>query len=201
MGRARSLLPAMNNPLLRAAGWIDEARVSEEREPDAMALATTTRDGHPSVRIVLCRGIDSRGIRFFTSYESRKGGELNDNPRAAVVFHWASLGRQLRIEGSVSRLPAKDSDAYFHARPRGHQLSGAVSPQSREIGDLEELRRKVVELAKRYDGQDVPRPPTWGGYFIEAASVEFWTRGEDRLHERERWDLRAGLWRSARLAP
>ena len=191
----------MSSPLLRAAGWIDEARVSEEREPDAMALATTTREGRPSVRIVLCRGIDSRGIRFFTSYESRKGQELDSNPFAAAVFHWASLGRQLRIEGAVSRLPAKDSDEYFHARPRGHQLSGAVSPQSREIAHLDELRRGVAELAKRCNGQPVPRPATWGGYYIEAASVEFWTRGEDRLHARERWERRDGVWRSARLAP
>jgi pyridoxamine 5'-phosphate oxidase len=191
----------MNNPLLRASGWIDEARVSEEREPDAMALATTTSEGRPSVRIVLCRGIDSKGIRFFTSYESRKGHELLENPYAAVVFLWASLGRQLRIEGSVSRLPAKDSDAYFHARPRGHQLSGAVSPQSREIGDLEELRVRVAELTKRTNGQEVPRPATWGGYYIEASAVEFWIQGEDRLHDRERWELRGGVWRSARLAP
>ncbi len=189
------------NPLLRASGWLDEARVSEEREPEAMALAAATADGRPSVRMVLCRGIDSRGLRFFTGYESRKGRELDANPHAAVAFHWASLGRQLRVEGPVSRLSGADSDAYFQGRPRGHQISGAVSPQSRPIASLDELRQQTAELTRRFEGRDIPRPVTWGGYFIEARVVEFWTRGDDRLHERQRWDLEGGVWKPTLLAP
>jgi pyridoxamine 5'-phosphate oxidase len=189
-------------PLQRAARWLEEAhRAQAEKEPDAMALATVGSDGAPSVRFVLCRGIDARGLRFFTNYESRKGLELAADPRAAVVFHWHSLGRQLRAEGAIERLTAAESDAYFAGRPRGHQLSALASPQSRPIGGLDELRRRASELDRQHAGRDVPRPAWWGGYRLVPTVVELWTRGTDRLHERIRFELRDGKWHEERLAP
>ena len=166
-----------------------------------MALATVGADGAPSVRLVLCRGIDARGLRFFTNYESRKAHELDANARAAAVFHWQSLGRQLRVEGTVERLPLAESDAYFASRPRGHQLSALASPQSRAIADLEELRLRASELDRQYANRDVPRPTFWGGYRLVPTTIELWQRGADRLHERIRFDLRGGQWRETRLAP
>lgn len=189
-------------PLERAAQWLKDAHHAEaEKEPDAMALATVGAGGAPSVRFVLCRGIDARGLRFFTNYESRKGLELDANPRAAVVFHWHSLGRQLRAEGTIERLSAAESDAYFASRPRGHQLSALASPQSRPIGGLDELRRHTKELERQYAGTNVPRPGSWGGYLLAPAAVEFWLRGAERLHERTRFELRDGKWREERLGP
>jgi pyridoxamine 5'-phosphate oxidase len=189
-------------PIERAARWLEEAhRAGTEKEPDAMALATVGAGGAPSVRFVLCRGIDARGLRFFTNYESRKGHELDANPRAAVVFHWHSLGRQLRVEGAIERLEAAESDAYFAGRPRGHQLSALASPQSRPIGGLDELRQRASELDRQYAGRDVPRPEGWGGYRLVPTVVELWTRGADRLHERIRFELRGGRWNEEQLAP
>jgi pyridoxamine 5'-phosphate oxidase len=189
-------------PLQRAAAWLDEARRAEpEKDPDAMALATVGADGAPSVRFVLCRGIDARGLRFFTNYESRKGVELSSNPKAAVVFHWHSLGRQLRAEGIVERLAPAESDAYFAGRPRGHQLSALASPQSRPIGDLDELRQRASELDRQYAGRDVPRPEWWGGYRLVPTVVELWQRGANRLHQRARFELRDGQWHEEHLAP
>src|SRR5579864_2371766 len=157
-------------PLETLAAWIEEAGERGALEPEAMALATATRAGIPSVRIVLCRGIDAKGIRFFTNYESRKGVELDHNPRAAAVFYWASLGRQLRVDGEVERLSAAESDAYFHSRPRGHQLSAWASAQSRPLASQDELRRRMEELNAQYQGRHVPRPSYWGGFLLRAAA-------------------------------
>jgi pyridoxamine 5'-phosphate oxidase len=188
-------------PLERAAAWIREARESGVPEPEAMALATVSPSGAPSVRIVLCRGVDSRGLRFFTNYESRKGEELRHNPRAAVVFHWAALGRQLRVEGAVERLPAAESDAYFAERPREHRLSALASAQSRPIRSLQDVRERVDELRRDLVGQAVTRPPFWGGYLIVADVVELWTRGADRLHDRVRFTRQGSEWIAQCLAP
>ncbi len=166
-----------------------------------MALATVGADGAPSVRFVLCRGIDARGLRFFSNYESRKAQEMNADARAAAVFHWHTLGRQLRVEGSVERLEPAESDAYFASRPRGHQLSAHASPQSRAIGSLDELRRRAEELDRQWAGREVPRPAFWGGYRLVPTAVELWQRGADRLHDRTRFELRDGAWYQARLAP
>jgi pyridoxamine 5'-phosphate oxidase len=191
------------DPLARVAAWIEEARAAGVYDPDAMALATADAGGAPSVRIVLCRGVDERGVRFFTNYESRKGRELGENARAAAVFHWAQLGRQLRIEGDVERVSAAESDAYFAARPRGHQLSARASPQSRTIGSLDEVRRRYREEDAASGGAPtVPRPEYWGGYRIVARAVEFWVQGADRLHERELFErVDGGGWSSRHLAP
>jgi pyridoxamine 5'-phosphate oxidase len=189
-------------PLETLAAWIEEALERGATEPESMALATSTLAGAPSVRIVLCRGIDARGLRFFTNYESRKGVELDRNPRAATAFHWPVLGRQTRVEGDVERLPATESDAYFDARPRGHQLSAWASAQSRPLANQDELRRRMEELSLQYPmGRPVPRPPYWGGFLLRAVAVELWAEGTDRLHDRVRYELRESAWTAQRLSP
>jgi pyridoxamine 5'-phosphate oxidase len=195
--------PAAVNPLQTLADWLEEARQRGAPEPDAMALATATRSGEPAVRIVLCRGIDARGLRFFTNYESRKGHELEANPRGAVSFFWAVLDRQVRVEGRVERLSAADSDAYFRQRPRGHQLGAWASAQSQPLASLEDLRGESDRLDAQYNGQEIPRPPHWGGFLLRPTSVELWTRGAERLHDRVRYEPHGadGQWTAARLAP
>jgi pyridoxamine 5'-phosphate oxidase len=196
-------MTAVHRPLQTLALWLDEARATEAPEPEAMALATVGPDGRPSVRIVLCRGIGADGLSFFTNYDSRKGRELAGCAHAAAAFHWPLLRRQVRVEGDVTMLSAADSDAYFRSRPRGSQLSAAVSPQSAPIESLERLREDKRRLEASLDGAAVPRPPHWGGYLLQATRVELWTNGEDRLHERLLFE-RAGLgspWVLKRLAP
>jgi pyridoxamine 5'-phosphate oxidase len=189
------------DPLETLAQWLEEARRRGMAEPEAMALATATPAGVPSVRIVLCRGIDDRGLRFFTNYESQKGLELGANPRAAATFLWPVLERQVRVEGRAERLPAAESDAYFAGRPRGHQISAWVSSQSRPVSSLESLRQRAAELETEHQGRPIPRPPYWGGYLLRPNSVELWTRGADRLHDRVRHERTAAGWTSVRLAP
>jgi pyridoxamine 5'-phosphate oxidase len=189
------------DPLERLATLIEEARRRGAPEPEAMALGTATRDGAPSVRVVLCRGVDARGVRFFTNYDSRKGAELEANTRAATTFFWPVLDVQVRLEGVVERLPAAESDAYFAGRPRGHQLSAWVSAQSRPIAGVEDLRTRARQLTQQYAGRDVPRPAYWGGYLLRPGSIEFWTRGQDRLHERVRFERDGTSWRTTCLSP
>ena len=189
------------SPLQTVAAWLEEARRAGVAEADAMALATVGADGRPSVRFVLCRGIDEEGISFFTSYDSRKGRELAARPQAAVVFHWAATRHQVRVEGNVTVLSAAASDAYFHSRARGSQLSGSVSPQSEPIENLDELRERRRQLDESLHGGPVPRPSNWGGYRIHASSVELWTSGEDRLHDRIRYEREGSVWVAQRLAP
>jgi pyridoxamine 5'-phosphate oxidase len=189
------------SPLSTLASWIAEAEAKGVLEPVAMALATVGAGGVPSVRFVLCRGIDEAGVRFFTNYDSRKGRELAQNPGAAAVFHWAALQRQVRIEGRIERLSDEDSDAYFSSRPRGSQIASAVSPQSRPITALEDLYARCADLEARLAGAPIPRPPHWGGYLLRATSVELWQGGVDRLHDRILYERRGDLWSSTRLAP
>ena len=196
--------PATGTPLETLASWLEEARHANVLEPEAMALATVGRDGVPSVRIVLCRGIDAEGVVFYTNYASRKGNELSLNPRAAVVFHWAALGRQVRLEGAVAKVRAAQSDAYFHSRPHGSQLAACVSPQSQPIADLSVLEERKSKLEVTLGRSEVPRPALWGGYCLRAQAVELWTAGRDRLHRRVRYDrdLESGAWgRGQLLAP
>jgi pyridoxamine 5'-phosphate oxidase len=196
-------MTAAYHPLQTLALWLDEARTAGAAEPEAMALATVGTDGRPSVRIVLCRGIGGDGLSFFTNYDSRKGRELAGCAHAAAAFHWPVLRRQVRVEGDVSMLSAADSDAYFRSRPRGSQLSAAVSLQSAPIESLERLREDQRRLDASLGGAVVPRPPRWGGYLLQAMRVELWTNGEDRLHERLLFE-RTGPgsdWVLQRLAP
>ena len=184
------------DPVAQLRAWLDEARAAGVELPEAMTLATATPDGAPSARMVLLKEAGDRGLSFFTSYESRKGTELADNPRAALVLYWHVLGRQVRVEGSVGRLPEAESDAYFESRPPGSRRSAAVSPQSRVIGSRRELEQAAEEL-----GDDVIRPTSWGGYLLVPSKWEFWQHRVDRLHDRFRYRLEDGGWIVERLAP
>src|SRR5262245_59585391 len=168
-----------------------------------MALATVTPEGVPSVRYVLCRGIDARGVRFFTNYDSRKAHDLDATGRAAGVFFWAGLAppRQVRVEGRVVRATAEESDAYFASRPRGNQVSAAVSPQSRPIASLEDVAAQARALEERLAGKPVPRPEGWGGYWLVADAVELWQGRADRMHDRTRYERVGEQWEGTRLAP
>jgi pyridoxamine 5'-phosphate oxidase len=190
---------AANDPLTQFDLWFDEAGKAVA-VPEAMALATASPDGAPSVRMVLLKGADESGFAFFSNYESRKGGQLNANPRAALLFHWRELGRQVRIEGTVERLSDEESDRYFHQRPLGARLSAWVSPQSEVIGSRDELTERV-ETMREHLGSELVRPPHWGGYRLAPAVYEFWQHRDDRLHDRLRYRRDGGRWLRERLAP
>jgi pyridoxamine 5'-phosphate oxidase len=196
--RRRDLDP---DPLRQFAAWYEEARGVGESLPEAVALATATPDGRPSVRMVLLKGFDERGFSFFSGYESRKGQELARNDRAALCFYWHSLGRQVRVEGRAERLPAGESDAYFATRPAGAQLSAAVSRQSDVVPDRHELETAVTALRSRLSDAPVSRPEHWGGFLVAPEGYEFWQHREDRLHDRFRYALQGGGWLIERLAP
>jgi pyridoxamine 5'-phosphate oxidase len=180
--------------------WFAEAVSANLSHPEAMTLATATRDGLPGARIVLLRGFDEAGFVFFTNYQSRKGRELANNPRASLLLHWPDLGRQVRIEGAVEVVTTDESDAYFRTRPRGNQLAAWISPQSEVIADRQTLLGKMQQLAMQYP-DEVPRPPFWGGYRVRPHSIEFWQTRENRLHDRLRYRQTPTGWVRERLAP
>ncbi|WP_028057252.1 pyridoxamine 5'-phosphate oxidase [Candidatus Solirubrobacter pratensis] len=188
------------DPLERFREWYERAVASGVLEPEAMALATSTPDGAPSVRFVLLKGIDARGVAFYTNYESRKGRELDANPRAAVAVLWKPLQLQVRLEGAVERLSQEESDAYFSTRGRGSRLGAWASAQSTEIPDRSVLDERLAEASARYPG-DVPRPGYWGGFMLRPDVIEFWEGRPDRLHDREEFRRADGAWRSRRLSP
>jgi pyridoxamine 5'-phosphate oxidase len=189
------------HPLSLVREWFEEAAASGIIEAERMALATATPDGRPSVRIVLLKGIDDDGIQFFTNYESRKGRELDANPRAAATLYWQPLYRAARLEGPVERLSGEESDAYFATRPRGAQVGAWASAQGSVLRDRAELEERVREVERRFP-DEVPRPDYWGGYRLRPDAVELWQGRPDRLHDREHF-LRQedGTWRAERLAP
>lgn len=195
----------MTDPIQQFQNWFNEAEKAKIEEAEAMVLSTAAPTGEPSSRVVLFRGIIDGGFSFFTNYQSRKGGELEQNARAALLFYWRELGRQVRIEGEVKKLSEAASDQYWNSRPRGSQLSAAVSPQSKEVASVEELREKVRALERELSGRPVPRPKHWGGFHVLPLRLEFWVRGDDRMHERVVY-LRQkghsnGAWTSRRLGP
>jgi pyridoxamine 5'-phosphate oxidase len=191
----------VDDPLTLFESWLAEARDAEGFDADAMAVATATPDGAPSARMVLLKGFDERGIVFFTNYGSRKGDELERNPHAAILFHWPSLGRQVRIEGPVSRVERSESEAYARSRPRESQLSALASPQSQVVPDREWLERRVEELDREHAGQELPVRDDWGGYRVEPVAWEFWEHRDNRLHDRHRYERDGDGWRVERLAP
>ena len=182
--------------------WLGQARAAQPDDFTAMVLATADRDGRPAARVVLLKGVDERGFVFYTHYASAKGRELAANPRAALVFYWSALERQVRIEGSVERTTREESEAYFASRPRGSRLGAWASPQSRPLAGREELERRVEEAAERFAEGDVPLPDDWGGFRVFPETVEFWQGRPSRLHDRLRYvRLPEGGWRVERLAP
>jgi len=185
-----------NDPLVQFQRWFVEAG-----EANQMALATAAPDATPSVRMVLLKAADEDGFVFFTSYGSRKGGELEANPHAALLFHWDAPGRQVRIEGPVERVSAAESDGYFATRPRGAQLAAAASRQGRTLANRAQLDEAVAELAREFEGRDVPRPEHWGGYRVRPESYEFWQHRDDRLHDRLRYRRDGDGWLLERVAP
>jgi pyridoxamine 5'-phosphate oxidase len=190
------------DPIRQFALWFDEACESGNPEFNAMTLATATPDGRPSARMVLLRGADERGFAFFTNYESRKARELEANPLAALVFFWHELERQVRIEGRVERVSAKESDTYFQSRPQGARIGAWASPQSQVIAGRDVLEAKFAEIESRHQGESIPRPANWGGYRLVPHSIEFWQGRPNRLHDRLRYTRRpAGSWVIERLAP
>jgi pyridoxamine 5'-phosphate oxidase len=189
------------DPVVQFGRWFDDARAADLVEPSAMTLATATADGVPSARMVLLRGVDERGFVFYTNYESRKAAELAANPRAALVFWWGALQRQVRVEGPVQPTSQEESAAYFRTRPPGSRLSAWASPQSRVIPGREVLDQRVAELAARHPDGDVPLPPFWGGYRLVPEVVELWQQRPNRLHDRLRYTRTPGGWRLERLAP
>lgn len=192
---------AGDDPLSLFDRWLADALAAGFDEPNAMALATATPDGRPSVRIVLLKGLDARGLVFFTGYDSRKGRELEANPRAAATMLWHPLQRQVRVEGSVTRLDAAESDAYFASRPRGSQIGAVASPQSRPIPDRQALEERVAEVEHVFADREIIRPPGWGGYRIAVESIEFWQGRTNRLHDRLLFTATADGWTRQRLAP
>jgi pyridoxamine 5'-phosphate oxidase len=187
------------DPLRQFERWFEDARAGIP-VPEAVALATATPDGRPSARMVLLKGADGRGFSFYTNSESRKGRELEENPRAALLFHWQPLGRQVRIEGSVERVPDDEAAAYFRTRPLGSRLAAWASPQSRPLADRAELERLYAEASSRHAGEP-QLPPHWGGYRLLPDAYEFWEHGDDRLHDRVRYERDAVGWSRTRLAP
>ena len=190
------------DPIVLVREWYDEAVAAGVPEPEAMALATASSEGMPSVRIVLLKGIDEQGIRFFTNYESRKGRELDANPRAAATLYWQPLQRAVRLEGVVVRLGEEESDAYFSSRPRGSRLGALASRQGSVISSREALENALARIDAEHPGEDVPRPDYWGGYRLIPEAVELWEGRPDRLHERVHYLLEPdGGWRTERLSP
>lgn len=190
-----------SDPFDQFARWLEEAQAAETVEVNAMVLATATPEGHPSARVVLLRGFDRQGFVFFTDYRSRKGQELEVNPRVALAFFWGELERQVRIEGTVTRTSREESASYFRSRPMGSRLGAWTSHQSRPIASREALEADLRVIERRFSGPDVPLPPHWGGYRVNPECFEFWQGRESRLHDRVRYLRDADRWKIERLSP
>jgi pyridoxamine 5'-phosphate oxidase len=191
----------MTDPLALFDKWFAEARASEPNDPEAMALATAGREGEPSVRMVLLKGYGPDGFVFYTNEQSAKGGQLRENPRAALLFHWKSLRRQVRIDGAVERVSDQQSDSYFASRSRDSQLGAWASDQSRPLESRAVFEQRYEEMKRRFDSQSVPRPPHWGGYRVRPERIEFWTDRPHRLHERRLFVRQGDAWTDGLLYP
>lgn len=189
------------DPINQFAIWFEQALRSQVTEPNAMALGTASQDAKPSVRIVLLKGFDGDGFRFFTNYKSRKGLELESNPHASLCFFWPELERQIRIEGGVTKLSRPESDEYFKSRPRLSRLGAWASNQSSELTSREELEENFREVREKYDDQPIPTPEYWGGFLLSPQAMEFWQGREGRMHDRILYTREDGGWKFKRLSP
>jgi pyridoxamine 5'-phosphate oxidase len=194
--------PLVTDPFARFLEWMNEAWTHEPEDANAMTLATATADGTPSARIVLLKGADARGFVFYTNLESRKGEELAANARAALLFHWKPLGRQVRIEGRVEHVTHAEADAYYASRPRISRLGAWASDQSRVLANRAELERRLADYEAKYPGEEIPRPPHWSGFRIVPERFEFWQNMPFRLHDRTVYAKAAdGSWATGKLFP
>lgn len=189
------------DPLPRFRTWFEEARRTEPNDPEAMALATADARGRPSARMVLLKSVDETGFVFYTNLESRKGRELAANPYAALLFHWKSLRRQVRVEGPVTPVGDAEANEYFHSRPRGSRIGAWASTQSRPMEGMFELEKRVAEYTAKFGLGDIPRPPHWSGFRLQPERIEFWKEGRFRLHERIVHVREGDTWRVERLFP
>jgi pyridoxamine 5'-phosphate oxidase len=189
------------DPIAAFSAWLEEAEASEPRDPTAMAVATVGADGMPSNRMLLLKGVDARGFVFYTNFESRKGRQLLAHPKAALVFHWKSLVRQVRVEGEVTEVSAAEADAYFASRPRQARIGAWASDQSRVLEGRFELEKRVAEFGLKYAVGNIPRPPHWSGFRVAPRSIEFWQEGKFRLHHRLVYHRDGDGWRIERLYP
>jgi pyridoxamine 5'-phosphate oxidase len=189
------------DPIKQFEEWLQEAIKAEVPEPNAMTLATSTFEGKPSARMVLLKAVGEQGFSFFTSYESRKARQILQNPYGALVFYWAELERQVRIEGKIVRATEKESDDYFRTRPAGSKIGAWASPQSKVVPSRKYLEELVDDFKEEFVGKTIKRPPNWGGYNLEPALVEFWQGRKNRLHDRIQYRLENGAWVIERLAP
>ena len=191
------------NPIRQFERWFAEVNTRGVSEQDAisMTLATTDSEGQPSARIVLLKSFNDRGFVFYTNYQSRKGRDLAGNPRACLLFYWSPLWRQVRVEGTIEKVSETESDEYFHSRPLGSKIGAWASNQSEQVSDRAQLEKRFEEFGWKF-GDNVPRPPHWGGYRVRPVEIEFWQGRENRLHDRLRYSLQSdGSWLIERLAP
>jgi pyridoxamine 5'-phosphate oxidase len=189
------------DPITQFDRWLEDALAAEPSNHNAMALATVSTDGRPSTRMVLLKDHDDRGFVFYTNFNSQKGRELKDNPYASLCFHWKSLGRQVRIDGQAEPVPDAEADAYYASRPRGSRIGAWASEQSQPVESRDVLEARVAEIATKYAGKDIPRPPHWSGFRVVPDRIEFWTDRPDRLHDREVFVRSADGWAVQRLQP
>lgn len=189
------------DPITQFDRWLEDALAAEPSNHNAMALATVSTDGRPSTRMVLLKDHDDRGFVFYTNFNSQKGRELKDNPHASLCFHWKSLGRQVRIDGQAEPVPDAEADAYYASRPRGSRIGAWASEQSQPVESRDVLEARFAEIATKYAGKDIPRPPHWSGFRVVPDRIEFWTDRPDRLHDREVFVRSADGWAVQRLQP